>query len=56
MATVVFSFNGVELKIQCSKEEKMKDICRRCATKINKSINSLYFLYSGNQVNHELRF
>ena len=56
MATVVFSFNGVELQIQCSREEKMKDICRRCANKINKNINSLYFLYSGNQVNYELRF
>ena len=34
----------------------MKDICKRYANKINKRINSLYFLYSGNQVNYELRF
>ena len=53
MASVIFTFEGVPLTIQCSKEEKMKDICNKYLSKINKSINSLYFLYGGNQVNME---
>ena len=34
----------------------MKDICQKYANKIQKNINSLVFLYGGNQINFQLRF
>ena len=55
-ASVIFSFEGENILIQCSKEDKMKDICQKCANKIKKNINSLIFLYGGNQLNFQLRF
>ena len=56
MANVVFLFNGKELSIQCTKEDKMKDICNRFAIKIDININSLIFIYGGNKINYELTF
>lgn len=56
MATVVFTLEGKPLTIQCLKTEKMKDICNRFSLKIDKSINSLLFLYGGAQVNYEFTF
>ena len=56
MAKVAFQFKGSEIFIQCLKEEKMKDICKRCATKIDININSLLFIYNGNKINFELTF
>ena len=55
-ANVIFTLDGVNLTIQCTTEDKMKDICKSYSTKINKNINSLLFLYEGNQVNFELIF
>ena len=34
----------------------MKDICQRYSNKINININSLIFLYGGNQLNFNLNF
>ena len=34
----------------------MKDICNKFASKINLDVNSLIFIYSGNQINFELPF
>ena len=34
----------------------MKDICQRYSNKIDKNINSLIFLYGGNQLNFQLKF
>ena len=44
-AKVIFNFEGVNMTIQCTKEEKMKDICQRYGTKIQRNINTLLFLY-----------
>ena len=55
-ANVFFTLNGINLTIQCTTEDKMKDICESYSTKINKNINSLLFLYEGNKVNFELSF
>ena len=52
----IFNFEGREVIIQCSKNEKMKDICQRYSNKINININSLIFLYGGNQLNFNLNF
>ena len=56
MAKVIFTYNGYETIIQCLKEDKMKNICNKYASKINLNINSLLFIYGGNQVNLELTF
>ena len=56
-AKVIFCLDGNNLLvIQCSKENKMRDICEKYATKINKNLNSLTFLYEGCHVNLELSF
>ena len=51
MANVIFNFNGERVTIQCETNETMKDICNRFASKIAIDINSLCFLYDGNQIN-----
>ena len=56
MALVNSIFNEIKTMIQCVKEDKMKNICAEYALKIDKEINSLYFLYNGNQINNELTF
>ena len=53
---VVFTLDGCDVTIQCSEEEKMKDICQKYSTKVQKNMNSLIFLYGGNQLNLELSF
>ena len=53
---VVFNFNNELITIQCSQNEKMEDICRRYAQKLQKDYKSLYFIYSGNIVNPKLSF
>ena len=44
-AKVIFTFEGIEVTIQCSTDESMKDICQKYSNKIKKNINSLIFLY-----------
>ena len=56
MAKVIFSFNGIQTIIQCLKEDKMKNICNKYASKINININSLIFIYGGNKINYEISF
>ena len=55
-ANVVFNFNGQNIKIQCKKEEKMKDICERYVFKIQKNLNTLLFIYDGSILKFELSF
>ena len=50
-ANVIFTLDGVDVTIQCSKEDKIKDISQKFANKVQKNINSLLFLYGGNQLN-----
>ena len=56
MSKVTFIFDGTETIIQCQKDEKMKDICQRYVNKIEKNLNSLIFLYGGEQLNPDLSF
>ena len=55
-AKVIFIYEKSVVIIQCSKDEKMKDICQKYVNKINKDINSLEFLYGVNQLNFNLNF
>ena len=56
MVKVIFLLEGKETYIQCSKEDKMKDICNKLSSKIEININLLYFIYNGNQINLQLTF
>ena len=56
MAEAIFLFKGLEVAIQCSKDDKIKEICQRFASKINMEINSLCFFYDGYKINGELKF
>ena len=55
-AKAIFTFDGSNLTIQCTTNDKMRDICQKFSTKINKDMNSFMFLYGGNLVNFELSF
>ena len=55
-AKIIFNFEGIDITIQCSIEDKIKDICQKFGTKIENNINSFIFLYGGNQINKELKF
>ena len=52
---VIFTLDGRDLTIQCTKDDKMGDICQKYANKIEKKLNSLIFIYGGNQLNFNLR-
>ena len=56
MAEIVFIYEGAPINIQCNKHEKMKDICIKLSNKIKANINSLIFLYGGNQLNLDKTF
>ena len=55
-ANAIFTLDGFNTIIQCSKEDKMRKICQRYAIKMNININSVIFLYGGSQINFELCF
>ena len=55
-ANVVFILDKANLTIQCSTEDKMRDVCQKYSSQIKKKMNSLLFLYRENQVNFELSF
>ena len=50
-----FVFNGKEIKMQCKKNEYMKDIFKRFMVKIDKNIKDIYFLYNGERINENLK-
>ena len=52
----IFTLNCVDTKVQCKRNEKMKDICQRFSTKIEKDMNSYIYLYGGTQLHFELTF
>ena len=53
---IIFTLDGVNLTVQCSPEDKMRDICQRYAAKVQIPLNSLIFLYNGTQLNLDLKF
>ena len=54
-AKVIFTLEGTDLTIQCNQEDKMKSICQKYTAKIEYNLNSLLFLYGGNQIKFELK-
>ena len=55
-ANVIFTLEGNALPVQCTTEDKIKDICQRYSTKVEANLKSLLFLYGGSQLNFELKF
>ena len=56
MSSIIFTYEGIPLKILCLTDDKMRDICNKYSLKINMNINSLIFLYGGIKVDFELTF
>jgi len=55
MNEIDFNYNGTKTVIQCKKNDKMKEIYKKFATKTGADISSLYFLYGGDsKLNEEL--
>ena len=44
MSEILFTYNGNETKIQCNKDEKINEICKRYITKIHID-KKIYILY-----------
>ena len=55
-AKIIFSLDNVDTIIQCSKDNKMSDIFQKYASKINKNIYDLLFIYEGKKINFDLCF
>ena len=53
MSEIIFIYEGQNIKIQCDKSQKMKDICNILCAQLNLDINLLDFSYEGKQVNLE---
>ena len=53
---IIFTFNGAEITIQCTPEDKIRDICQKLSIKIDTDVNSLIFLYGGIKLNMDLKF
>ena len=53
---IIFSLEGIDSLIKCTKEEKLKDICLKYAKKLDKNLSSFLFLYEGKQIDFDLNF
>ena len=50
-----FIYQGNAIKIQCKRNEYMKDIFNRYLIKIGKELNDVYFICNGNKIKEELK-
>ena len=57
MADVIidFIFNRQMIKLECKRNEFMKNIFKRYIVKANKDIKNVFFLYNGYKINGELK-
>ena len=54
---IIFSFEAEKIiKLQCQKEDKMKDLCIKFAKSISMKIDSLYFIYGNKTFDMNLNF
>ena len=52
---VKFVFNSIESKVNAKKEETLKILFQNYASKINKDLKNLYFLYNGTKLDENLK-
>ena len=50
MAEVIFNYEGINTRVQCNINDKMKDIIDKFIIKIIKQEDNLYYLYNGNRI------
>ena len=55
MAEINFNYLGRNTLIQCKSEDNLKDICEQYCIKLQKNINELIFIYSGEILDLELK-
>jgi hypothetical protein len=53
MSTVNFAFNGQIISVQCTKDEKMKEICQSFGSKTGVDINKYIYLNGGKLINFD---
>ena len=56
MSKAIFNYKGKEATIECSKDEKMKDIFQKYILKSDFDINKIYFIYNGNRINEDVYY
>ena len=56
MSKVEFNYQNNITSILCSEDELMEEICKKFGTKVQKDTKDLLFLYSGKQLNIQLKF
>ena len=52
-ANIIFTFDKSNKNIYCAIDDIMLNICKNISTKIGKDINSLLFIYEGEQINFD---
>ena len=55
-STIIFTLNGLNTPMNCSGDDKMKDLCQKYILKINSNMDNLEFLYKGEKINFDLSF
>ena len=53
---IIFTLDGINVKVECFKGDKMKNIYRKFAKLENKNPDQFLFLYEGNKSNFDLSF
>ena len=56
MSKAIFIYNGYQTIISCSKDDKIKNICSKFASRKSIDINSLIFIYENKEIDLELKF
>ena len=56
MAEAIFNNGGIITIIQCSLNDKMKDIINMFLDKIKEKRDNFFYLYNGTEINKELSF
>ena len=50
---IIFIYKGENTKVQCNKQEKMKDIFKKYESKVGLDIKNLFFIYNAEKINEE---
>ena len=56
MYKVIFNYQSIDFSVQCQKNEKIKDIYKRCESEKNLNIDNPFFIYNGMIIDKEQSF
>ena len=54
--SVPFKYKDTKITIQCHSDDRMFNICKKFATKIDADVNSKVYIYNANILNLDLTF